>query len=115
MVLNLAARDRMRAELLLQMRAYGVLLWPVAGTTAFAHRARRYPTDGKEIGLFQAMMPLYPANLLGLPAVVIPWTLSPEGLPIGIQLIGRPWEEELLLDLAIRLEDARGPFSGPTL
>jgi len=114
-VLNLAARDRMRADLLRQMREYGVLLWPVAGTTAFLHRARRYPTDGKEIGLFQAMMPLYPANLLGLPAVVIPWTLSPEGLPIGIQLIGRPWEEELLLDLAIRLEDARGPFAGPTL
>ncbi len=114
-VLNLAARDRMRADLLLQMRQYGVLLWPVAGTTAFPHRERRYPTDGKDIGLFQAMMPLYPANLLGLPAVVIPWTLASSGLPIGIQLIGRPWEEELLLDLAIRLEDARGPVPSLSL
>ncbi len=110
---NLAARDGMRADLLRQMRDFRVLLWPVAGTTAFAHRERRYPTDGKEIGLFQAMMPLLPANLLGLPAVVIPWTMSPDGLPIGIQLIGRPWEEELLLEIAIRLEEARGEFALP--
>ena len=54
-----------------------------------------------------------PANLLGLPAVVIPWAVSPGGLPIGIQLIGRPWEEELLLDLAIRIEEARGVFALP--
>ncbi len=109
---NLAARDHMRANLLRQMRDYRVLLWPVAGIQAFPHRERRYATDGKEIGLFEAMMPLYPANLLGLPAVVIPWTVS-GGLPIGIQLIGRPFEEELLLELAARLEDARGPFDLP--
>jgi Asp-tRNA(Asn)/Glu-tRNA(Gln) amidotransferase A subunit family amidase len=30
-----------------------------------------------------------------------------EGLPVGIQLVGRPWEEELLLDLAIRIEQHR--------
>jgi Asp-tRNA(Asn)/Glu-tRNA(Gln) amidotransferase A subunit family amidase len=111
---NLAARDAMRGHLLRQMHDFRVLLWPVAGTTAFKHRERRFPTDGKEIGLFQAMMPLFPANLLGLPAVVIPWSISADGLPIGIQLIGRPWEEELLLDLAIRLEEARGPFALPT-
>lgn len=110
---NLAARDAMRGDLLRQMRDFRVLLWPVAGTTAFKHRERRYPADGKEIGLFQAMMPLFPANLLGLPAVVIPWTVSAEGLPIGIQLIGRPWEEELLLELAIRMEEARGEFALP--
>jgi amidase len=112
-VQSLGARDSMRAHLLHQMREYGVLIWPVAGITAFAHRERRYKTDGKEIGLFQAMMPMYPANLLGLPAVTIPWKLSAEGLPIGIQLVGRPWEEELLLELAIRLEEARGEFPSP--
>ena len=118
-VQNLAARDAMRGDLLRQMRDFRVLLWPVAGTTAFPHRERVYHTDGKDIGLFQAMMPLLPANLLGLPAVVIPWTVSaggpgsPGGLPIGIQLIGRPWEEELLLELAIRIEEARGVFALP--
>jgi Asp-tRNA(Asn)/Glu-tRNA(Gln) amidotransferase A subunit family amidase len=39
--------------------------------------------------------------------------MSAEGLPIGVQLVGRPYEEELILELAVRLEIARGPFAGP--
>jgi len=53
------------------------------------------------------MMPLTWVNLLGLPAITIPTMVGSEGLPIGIQLIGRAWEEELLLDLASKLEVAR--------
>ncbi len=49
-------------------------------------------------------MPLVPFNLLGLPALVIPCGRSREGLPIGVQLVGRPFEDEALLDLGIRLE-----------
>ena len=56
-------------------------------------------------------MPATPFNLLGLPAVVIPFGMSAEGLPIGVQLVGRPYEEELILELAVRLENARGPFA----
>lgn len=110
---HLAARDRMRAVLLEQMEAYPVLLWPAAGVVAFQHRQRRWETPGKPIGFFEAMMPLTPANLLSLPAVAIPWMLTPEGLPVGIQLIGRPYEELRLLELAMRLEEVRGPFPGP--
>jgi Asp-tRNA(Asn)/Glu-tRNA(Gln) amidotransferase A subunit family amidase len=54
-------------------------------------------------------------NLLGLPAMVIPFDLTPDGLPVGIQLIGRPYDEELLLELAVRLEAARGPFPAPPM
>jgi Asp-tRNA(Asn)/Glu-tRNA(Gln) amidotransferase A subunit family amidase len=39
--------------------------------------------------------------------------MSADGLPIGVQLIGRPYEEELILDVAVRLEEARGPLPGP--
>jgi Asp-tRNA(Asn)/Glu-tRNA(Gln) amidotransferase A subunit family amidase len=49
---------------------------------------------------------------LGLPAVTVPVALSREGLPIGVQLVGRPYEDELLLELAARLEEARGPWLG---
>jgi Asp-tRNA(Asn)/Glu-tRNA(Gln) amidotransferase A subunit family amidase len=41
--------------------------------------------------------------------------MSAEGLPIGVQLVGRPYEEELILELAVRLENARGPFAAPAL
>jgi len=110
---NLAARDRMRASLLRQMEEYPVLLMPPCGVAAFPHRSRKWKVGEQEIGLFQAMMPATPSNLLGLPAVVIPFGMSSEGLPIGVQLVGRPYEEELILELAVRLENARGPFASP--
>jgi Asp-tRNA(Asn)/Glu-tRNA(Gln) amidotransferase A subunit family amidase len=53
------------------------------------------------------------ANVLGLPAVTIPIALSSNGLPLGVQLMGRPYADELLLDLAIQLEEARGAWTGP--
>jgi Asp-tRNA(Asn)/Glu-tRNA(Gln) amidotransferase A subunit family amidase len=109
LLLNLAKRDRMRASLLRQMEQYPVLLLPPCGVTAFPHRSRRWQVGGAEIGLFQAMMPATPFNLLGLPAVVIPFGMSSDGLPIGVQLVGRPYEEEVILDLAERLENVRGP------
>jgi Asp-tRNA(Asn)/Glu-tRNA(Gln) amidotransferase A subunit family amidase len=111
----LATRDRMRCALLRQMEQWPVLLLPPCGITAFPHGARRYAAGERTIGLFQAMMPVTWVNLLGLPAVVIPFAISAEGLPIGIQLVGRPYEEELLLEMAVRIEEARGPFTGPAL
>jgi amidase len=114
-LLNLAARDRMRAALLRQMEEYPVLLMPPCGVTAFPHRSRRWQVAGHSIGLFQAMMPATPINLLGLPAMVIPFGMSAEGLPIGVQLVGRPYDEEVLLELAVRLEKARGVFPHPPL
>jgi amidase len=110
---NLAVRDKMRATLLREMAEYPVILMPPCGIAAFRHRQRRFETPVKTIGLFEAMMPATPVNLLGLPAVVIPFDIDERGLPVGIQLVGRPYEEELLLELAIRLEEARGPFPGP--
>lgn len=112
-VTNLAIRDRMRADLLRQMERYPVLLTAPCGVTAFPHRSRKWSAGGDSIGLFQAMMPSTCVNLLGLPAMTIPFGISEEGLPVGIQLVGRPYEEELLLDLAVRMEEARGPFPGP--
>lgn len=110
---NLAARDKMRASLLRQMERFPVLLLPPCGVTAFRHRERRWPVGEKSIGLFQAMMPATPFNLLGFPGLVVPFGMSDDGLPIGIQLVGRPYGEELLLELGVRLEQARGVFPSP--
>jgi amidase len=109
---SLAARDAMRRRLLEQMRKFPVLLMPVSSVAAFHHRERRFTTETKEIGLFQAMMSVTTFNLLGFPALTVPFAVS-DGLPVGIQLVGRPWEEELLLEIGARLEDARGPLPPP--
>ncbi len=108
---NLAARDAMRSSLLRQMQNYPVLLLPPCGVPAFHHRERSWETTTKRIGLFQAMMPVTPFNLLGLPSVVIPFDITDDGLPVGIQLVGRPYEEETLLELAVRLESLAPRFS----
>jgi amidase len=113
LVENLAIRDKMRAGMLRQMEQYPVLLWPACGVAAFEHRQRRFMAQTKEISLFETMMPVTPINLLGLPAMTIPFDFDHRGIPVGIQLVGRPYDEELLLELAVRLEEARGPFPGP--
>jgi Asp-tRNA(Asn)/Glu-tRNA(Gln) amidotransferase A subunit family amidase len=106
-----AARDAMRASLLRQLEDIPLLLTPACGVPAFRHGERRWPAGDKSIGMFQAMMPSVIWNVLGFPAVAVPVGTSPEGLPLGVQLVGRPWEDELLLDAAVRLEEARGPLA----
>ena len=110
---NLAVRDKMRAAFLRQLERFPVLLLPPCGVTAFRHRERRWTVGEKSIGLFEAMMPATPLNLLGLPGLAVPYGFSSEGLPIGIQLAGAPYSEELLLEVGSRLEAARGPLAYP--
>lgn len=52
-------------------------------------------------------------NLAGLPGVAIPAGMSADGLPLGLQLIGRPWEEGDLLNTAYSLERACGFVAKP--
>jgi aspartyl-tRNA(Asn)/glutamyl-tRNA(Gln) amidotransferase subunit A len=52
-----------------------------------------------------------PVNLAGLPGVSVPAGLSADGLPLGLQLIGRPFCEETLFSLAHIVEQAAGRFS----
>jgi aspartyl-tRNA(Asn)/glutamyl-tRNA(Gln) amidotransferase subunit A len=52
-----------------------------------------------------------PVNMAGLPGIAVPAGLSAEGLPLGLQLIGRPFDEETLFSLSQVIEDAAGHFS----
>ena len=53
-------------------------------------------------------------NVTGFPGATVPVSISAEGLPIGIQVIGRPYEEELVLAVAERIENGRGPWQPPS-
>ena len=54
-----------------------------------------------------------PFNLTGLPAISVPCGVAPDGLPVGLQLVGRRWGEARLLRVARAYESARGSFAGP--
>ncbi|AUQ99614.1 Asp-tRNA(Asn)/Glu-tRNA(Gln) amidotransferase subunit GatA [Phaeobacter inhibens] len=52
-------------------------------------------------------------NLAGLPGISVPAGVDAQGLPLGLQLIGRPWEEGDLLNTAYALEEAAGFVAKP--
>jgi Asp-tRNA(Asn)/Glu-tRNA(Gln) amidotransferase A subunit family amidase len=109
-VVQLGTRDRLRSAFLRHMQSFPVLVAPVASIAAFPHRQRTFRIGGKEIGYVDAMKPLTLANLFGLPSLALPMTIH-EGVPAGVQLIGAPYQEELLLELGKKLEEARGPLA----
>jgi len=51
----------------------------------------------------------------GCPGVAVPVGKSREGLPIGVQVIGRPYEEELILAVAEAIERGRGSWEVPKI
>lgn len=108
-------RDLLRATFLAQMRKYPILLCPAAAVPAFRHGERSWPIDGKTVQYLDAWSYTAWFNLLGNPAAVVPVRQSSEGLPIGIQIVGRPWEEEQVLSVAAALESACGARAVPPI
>jgi Asp-tRNA(Asn)/Glu-tRNA(Gln) amidotransferase A subunit family amidase len=98
------SRDLLRAKFLAQMCVYPILLCPAAAISAFRHRERSWTIDGKTVAYLDAWSYSEWFNLLGNPAAVVPVSHSSEGLPIGVQIVGRPWEEEQVLAVAAALE-----------
>lgn len=92
------------------------LLCPVAMTTAFPHCApgTAIEVNGREESYW--MLPAYGAvfNYSGHPALTIPGGYGSEGLPIGLQLVGRRWSETRLLGLASAMAPLAGGFRRPT-
>lgn len=108
-------RDVLRMEIFSQMREYPILLCPVASIPAFRHGERSWQIDGQTVQYLAAWSYTEWFNLLGTPAVVVPVGRSDEGLPIGVQIVARPWQEELVLAAAAELETQRGAWRGPDL
>ncbi len=101
-------RDGVREKILVQMRKHPILLCPVAALPAFRHGEREWQIEGKTVKYLDAWSYCEWFNLLGFPSVAVPMVFSEEGLPIGVQIVGRPWEEELVLAVAAKLEAQRG-------
>jgi Asp-tRNA(Asn)/Glu-tRNA(Gln) amidotransferase A subunit family amidase len=108
-------RDEVRGRVLAQMREYPVLLCPVASIPAFKHGERSWKIDGQTVQYLDAWSYTEWFNLLGMPAAVVPVGRSSEGLPIGVQIITRPWEEELALAVAAIIDEECGGWQRPPI
>jgi amidase len=111
-----ASRDKLRASVVGEMMEFPILLAPVAAIPAFAHGHRGpFDVEGELVDYLKAFSYSQAFNLLGLPVTVVRCGTSPEDLPIGVQVIGRPWDEELTLKAAAAIEAAMGDYQPPRL
>ena len=106
--------DMIRGKLLEQMQEFPVLLTPVCSIPAFRHGERNWIVDGQEVKYLDVMRYTQWFNLLAAPAAVVPVGRSPEGLPIGVQIIARPFEDEVALAVASVIDCEFG-FIAPSI
>ena len=101
--------DQFRSAMLAFMEHYDVILCPVNAVPALPHGTWR---DAFRQGAFSYTQAF---NVTGWPGVVVRGGTSPEGLPIGVQLVACPWREDVALAVARYLEEALGGWQRPPL
>ncbi|WP_194828343.1 amidase [Nocardia sp. XZ_19_231] len=98
---------------------FDAVVCPITPTPAFPHDhdpdllGRRIDIDGVEYPYLDQLAWAGLATMPGLPATAIPTGLSPEGLPVGVQLVGPMFEDRTPLRLAELLEQKIGGFRAP--
>ncbi|MEW9871165.1 amidase [Arthrobacter sp. HS15c] len=108
-----AERDAIRARVLGFMEEHNILLLPVASVPASDPRVGSFTVSGKDIPWTELGSCCRAISILGFPVAVVPCGLSEEGLPVGIQVVGRPYRDREVLAVAAVLERAFGRFSPP--
>jgi Asp-tRNA(Asn)/Glu-tRNA(Gln) amidotransferase A subunit family amidase len=106
-------RDLLKSRVLAQMERYPLLLCPVAPIPAFRHGERTWKISGREIHYLDAWRYTAWFNLLQNPGMVVPVLQTPDGLPIGVQIVAAPWGEALTLAAARVVEQSRGSWGAP--
>ena len=103
-VAALAGCEQLRVDLMKYFSTHDLLLLPTAPVTAHLHDAVSLDVNDQAVPTVHAagMTPAF--GITGSPAISVPFGLSPEGLPIGVQLVGRHFEEATLLHAAAALE-----------
>jgi amidase len=95
------------------MGRFPVLLCPVASVPAFRHGERSWMVEGQAVEYLDAWRHTQWFNSLAAPAAVVPVGTSPEGLPIGVQIVARPFEDETALGIAAVVDAAFGYKAPP--
>jgi aspartyl-tRNA(Asn)/glutamyl-tRNA(Gln) amidotransferase subunit A len=102
-------RRHMRADFARAFEEFDFLVSPISPFTAFKLNTRNL--DPQLMYLADVFSSL--ANLIGLPSLTMPAGFDEEGLPVGVQILAAPWDEERLLALGHQLEGLLGLPAGP--
>jgi Asp-tRNA(Asn)/Glu-tRNA(Gln) amidotransferase A subunit family amidase len=108
-------RDIYRIELAKFMEHHPIVICAPFCVPAFPHGAYDVDIDGSSHSLYSANWPAVWVNCAGLPGAVVPAGLDRQGLPIGVQIVGRAFDEENVLAVAKVLEGELGGFQRPPL
>ena len=115
------ARTRLRAQWRELFKTFDAVICPIMPTPAYPHdhsadqEARRIRIDGKDYVYPDQLAWPGIATLPGLPATAIPTGFAPDGLPVGVQIVG-PWlEDRTPLKLAELIEREFGGFKPPPM
>ena len=103
-----AQAEALRSAFAGYFQKYDVLLCPVTPMTATPHGAKELVVNGVKAPWTHVMAATSPFNMTGLPALSVPYALSSEQLPIGIQLVSRWLDEAAILRLGAMLERRGG-------
>jgi Asp-tRNA(Asn)/Glu-tRNA(Gln) amidotransferase A subunit family amidase len=106
-------RDQLRAKLVQWMEATPLIVAPIGATPAYPHDTHKVTVGGQTLNTFRAFSYCQAFNVFDLPVVVVPVGRSADGLPIGVQIIGRPFAEETVLVAAAIVEEALGGWQAP--
>jgi Asp-tRNA(Asn)/Glu-tRNA(Gln) amidotransferase A subunit family amidase len=106
-------RDRLRASLVDWMEGTPLILAPVGATPAYPHDTHKLTVGDCTLNTFRAFSYSQTFNVFDLPVVVVPAGRSAAGLPIGVQIVGRPFAEETVLAAASIVEEALGGWQPP--
>ncbi len=83
---------------------YDVFLCPTVPMCAFPHGQTAFSIDGQNLAGRHALRGTLPWDLTGSPAISVPFGWNAEGLPLAVQLVGRHFDEQTLLQVAKALE-----------
>lgn len=108
-------RDRLIRAVEAMFDAFDAFLCPAVISTAFPHDmpAGRLPVDGELVDSRHVDHYLLPFTLTGHPALAMPAGLAEDGLPVGVQLVGRRFCDEELLAIAAAVVEVIGGFTPP--
>jgi aspartyl-tRNA(Asn)/glutamyl-tRNA(Gln) amidotransferase subunit A len=105
-----SAVDELRRGVAAFFEAHELLLCPTSLVPAHGHDADELTIGGVACAPRTTMRATIPFDLTGSPALSVPFGRSADGLPIGVQLVGRRFEDATVLEAGQVLETARGPL-----